>query len=364
MWAASYEERISIQMVRRTNYALLRLSTALITLALFMSVSMYYIPSTYASIRASKYTLQSRVHSPIYSLNPLNLSNEAGTAEPAGVSYTNTLYIAWTGADQAHHLNLTNSGSCSVPNDSCFTNVLTFNSSNNDQTTLAGQGESLAVFSYLGVTRLYMAWLGGDGRLNLENCGAGRSCLSSTQWLLSQTILSQTSHFRPSIAAWNNQLYIAWTGTNGLLNIASASDGAHFSNIKTFSDSSILAPSLTVFNSNLYITWIGGDSNHSVNVAQFNGTNLINKSLTGQIAVDDNLGTCAAGGNFYVGTTTGLRPGSFLWYQRSGDARTWSSPIEINGTPSYGAGYANFSGSAYILWTDVSGNILRINKTA
>lgn len=79
--------------------------------------------------------------------------------------------------------------------------------------------------------------------------------------------LPQKSKYAPCLAVFNNEIYIAWTGTNKHLNIASSPDGKNFGAAHTLSEKSDAAPSLAVFNERLYIAWRGTDIDHHLNVA-------------------------------------------------------------------------------------------------
>jgi len=69
------------------------------------------------------------------------------------------------------------------------------------------------------------------------------------------------SNFAPALASWNNNLYIAWTGTNGKLNVRDITTSFQ----KSFEASSA-APALNGGPGYLEIAWLGSTNTH-LNVA-------------------------------------------------------------------------------------------------
>src|SRR5262249_30092018 len=59
---------------------------------------------------------------------------------------------------------------------------------------------------------------------------------------------SQLTYVNPTMATFNNKLYVGWTGTDTHLNLMSSSDGVNFDDTFTISDTSIQGPSLAGFN--------------------------------------------------------------------------------------------------------------------
>ncbi len=122
---------------------------------------------------------------------------------------------------------------------------------NGDRNTPGGDtyvGPALAVFN----DQLFMASTGTNQQLNIW--------LSTDGVFYNPTSLDNWSYVTPSLAGFNNQLYMAFTGTDGQLNIWSSSDGVTFGNQQKLGNMSNAGPSLAVFNTQLYMAFTGTDS--------------------------------------------------------------------------------------------------------
>lgn len=289
-----------------------------------------------------------------------NLSDQTSAGDPAGVQQAYDAYIAWTGTDSKHSLNITMDNGCSSLNDSCFSSTSTF-----AQYSLSGQGPSLATFTPSGgFNAIYMAWVGTNNHLNVIYCA--NTCAQSSSWTLPNT-LPETSNYRPSLAGLNNLFYIAWTGTDGRINIESSTDGLNWGSKVVSSETSQTAPSLTAYGGALWVTWVGTDANSSLNMAQFNGNGLVNKVKPGGAGVVNNPGTCHGGTSdrFYIAWTTGARPGSSLYYLGGvPSSNSWTKYYIPSATPLYGAGAFKFFTFGYVIWADVNGQKLQIAEMA
>ncbi len=117
-----------------------------------------------------------------------------------------------------------------------------------------------------GSMRAVIAWTGTDAahRLNYMTSSNGLS-------FTNKHILSETSSFRPAIAAVstdpNPTVEIAWTGTDAAhhLNLLSGIPGLGFEKV-ILRDTSFTAPSLALNGGTVFLAWAGTDTNHSVNV--------------------------------------------------------------------------------------------------
>ena len=74
------------------------------------------------------------------------------------------------------------------------------------------------------MTTTYLAWTGTNGKLNIQPVPAGQP-----------VTLNQNSNQGPALAFFKSNLYLAWTGTDGKLNVISSADGTNFVNQVTFS---------------------------------------------------------------------------------------------------------------------------------
>jgi hypothetical protein len=102
--------------------------------------------------------------------------------------------------------------------------------------------------------QLYLAWTGTDSTLNV-------SCSTDGGATFGAPYTTQKAMGGPSLASLNGNLYIAWTGTDKSLNIAqvviSGSTITGFTRQLTWDQNSMNGPSLASFNGNLYIAWTG-----------------------------------------------------------------------------------------------------------
>lgn len=122
---------------------------------------------------------------------------------------------------------------------------------------------SLAVFN----NRIYIAWTGTDNQLNVMSSPDGVTWNEDTH-----ARLGQFTVWGPSLAVFNSKLHIAFSnfssdGTNTCVALMSSTDGFTFSApafLQPFSKSefppetceeTIRAPALTVFNSELFVAW-------------------------------------------------------------------------------------------------------------
>lgn len=122
---------------------------------------------------------------------------------------------------------------------------------------------SLAVFNNL----IYIAWTGTDNQLNVMSSPDGVTWNEDTH-----ARLGQFSAWGPSLAVFDSKLHMAFSnsssgGTNTCVALMSSTDGFTFSSpafLQPFSQSefppetceeTIRAPALTVFNSELFVAW-------------------------------------------------------------------------------------------------------------
>lgn len=121
--------------------------------------------------------------------------NEETGATPAVAVYNGVAYLAWTGTDGSHTLNVAES-----------TDGLHFSAPAvlNQQSVNGGAGPALAVFNGY----LWLAWTGGFFDVNLETSTGG---LSFGNKVIHSNMLSYTT---PSIGVSGNDLYVAYPDLN------------------------------------------------------------------------------------------------------------------------------------------------------
>jgi hypothetical protein len=171
------------------------------------------------------------------------------TFDPAAPPNGRT-FMAWTGTDAAHSLNVMSSQDPSLRNWS-------------DKHTLWDEhsfsGPVLQAFN----GRLILAWTGTDGRLNVKSSGD----LGAT-WQHKQT-LNETSPTEPALATFNGKLILMWCGTdfaNKLNFIESSDGGVTWGNVVTLQETSGHHPGMAVDpDGTPYFCW-AGSGNEQLNV--------------------------------------------------------------------------------------------------
>lgn len=179
---------------------------------------------------------------------------------PKGVALdgADKLTIGWTGTDS--RLNLIPSS-----NGKDFGDKVTLDETSNVAPAL----RSAALVGLPLPGRLFVAWTGTDGRLNLISSTNGRD-------FGNKVTLSEMSNTAPALTDFRGKIYIAWRGTDGRLNVMSSTNGRDFGEKVTLGETSDLAPTLEVFNSSLHIAWTGTDGRLNVMYSS-DGMNFVEK---------------------------------------------------------------------------------------
>ena len=211
---------------------------------------------------------------------------------PNDVGGIRPLALAWTGTDQAQHLNV---GRSSNPTTFAGLNTVTLNES-------SPYGPALA----FGNNTLFLAWTGANTMHSLN-------ILSSSDGITfsNKVTLSESSGTRPALV-FLDKLYLLWSGDdqNHSLNILQSTDGINFTNKITLSESSDFPPSLTrAISGQYFLGWTGRDAAHSLNIlnnAEFSSgpTNLQVKQTYSESSIAGvTLGAIEAGHVLYMAWT-------------------------------------------------------------
>jgi hypothetical protein len=230
--------------------------------------------------------------------------NALALAFDGGAPPNGRTFIAWTGTDGAHSLNVMSTEDATLHN---WSNKHTLNEQSNS-------GPALQMFN----GRLFFAWTGTDSRLNVMS-----SADLGASWQNKRT-LNETSPTEPALCIFNGKLILMWNGTdsanrlnfiesndggltwgnkitlgdtsghhpamavgvdhvpyfcwagsgNNLLNVLHSETGTTNGFLvtpnykRTFRDSAINGPCMCEFQGKMFIGWTGTDSDHHVNVAQ------------------------------------------------------------------------------------------------
>jgi ethanolamine utilization protein EutP (predicted NTPase) len=180
------------------------------------------------------------------------LKGERSDHSPSLAYFNGKFYIAWTGTDHYHHVNV-----MSTADGKNWGNKKTFTTSPGPATSK--DGPCLLVAK----NRLYLAWSGGGHKrlLQLMSKAYGDDWDPKDE----DPLKGERSDHSPSLAYFNGKFYIAWTGTDHYhhVNVMSSEDGVHWGNKKTFTTSpgpatSKDGPCLLVAKNRLYLAWSGG----------------------------------------------------------------------------------------------------------
>jgi len=158
-----------------------------------------------------------------------------------------------------------------------------------------------------------------------------------------------------ALTAFNDRLYIAWTGTDSehRLNVMSSLDGVSFGSKVILGDTSIAAPALAVFNGKLYIAWTGTDSLHRLNVmSSLDGVSFGNKVILGETsnagpALDVRPVGTRADELTLAWTGTDARLNTLV----TTNGRDFFNKVILGETSIAGPALAGFAGGRYIAWT-------------
>ena len=184
--------------------------------------------------------------------NKVTLPNETtpNALSLAFDSANNRTFIAWTGTDGAHSLNVMSTQDAALRN---WGNKHTLNErSNSGPVLLFVNG------------RLFLAWTGTDSHVNIQSSGD----LGAT-WQNKRT-LGETSPTEPALAFWNGNLILMWNGTdsaNRLNFIQSGDGGLTWGNKITLGDTSGHHPAMAVAAATdiPFFCW-AGSGNQSLNL--------------------------------------------------------------------------------------------------
>jgi len=174
----------------------------------------------------------------------------------------------------------------------------------------------------------------------------------------------KTSNWQPAIAAFNGALYLAYTGLDGRLNIASSTDGVTFGASTIIpNNTSAVGPGLAAFGGQLYIAWAATDGLRSINIMQSaNGVSWVNKRLFGPERSRGNPALAGSSSQLLIawnGTDNAktVNVGCIVCSNAPfGTKRTYA-----NATSDHGVGIAAINENFFLAWRDrfaSAGNIV------
>lgn len=221
---------------------------------------------------------------------------------------------------------------------------------NGNKTTLdtasSNYGPAMAYFQ----NQLYLAWTGTNNEINLI------SYLANGTWGEQQTISYAKSNVGPALAASSTLLCLVWTGTNGLLNMIFSQDGSRWGSQITLTQTSGFAPAIAMggpFQTQA-LGWTGANGT----VQTLSGMNSLAGFGIGPSLIMSNYGPSLAyfENQFYSGVIHTDIDQTVLLY-KSSDGLNWNSAPSPGVTSKYGMALAASSPGAKSLLTLVGTNV-------
>ena len=200
--------------------------------------------------------------------------------------------------------------------------------------------------------KIYIAWTGTNGDLNVESSSNGRT-------FGNKVTLPETSNAGPALASFDGRLDIAWTGTDGRLNDESSSDGKSFGRKVTLPETSNAGPALASFGGRLDIAWTGTDSSiiegGDLNVESSSNGKTFDSKVT--LPERSFVGPALAsfGGRLDIAWTG---DDSHLNVESSSNGKTFDSKVTLPETSYVDPALASFGGYLDIAWTGTNYDII------
>jgi hypothetical protein len=178
---------------------------------------------------------------------------------PALVAFNGRLYLAWTGTDSGHTLNVASS-----PDGVSFDPPVT---PYKGQGQNSDWGPALASFN----GRLYLAWTGTDSGHTLNVASSPDGVNFDAPALPFRGGVNTDSAPALAVGGTPEELFLAWTGTdpNHHINVAASTNGVSFSSL-FIGQGAFQGPALAGLaptDDLLFLFWSGTDPNHTLNGA-------------------------------------------------------------------------------------------------
>ncbi len=215
------------------------------------------------------------------------------------------------------------------------------------------QNSPLAPASAFFNNQIFIAWTG-SGNSQVVVCSTPSFTPEWGQWSeqalqnqtpaptpSEQTWTGQWSQAAPSLAVFNNRLYVAFISTeaNQAVLVCSSSDGVNWTGNTNIGQQSPSAPSLAVFNGRLYAAFISTEANQAVLVCSTaDGVNWSSDTATGQYShVTPSL--AAYNNRLYVAYVADNGTGN-LYVTSSADGANWTGNTKTGQSSSLAPSHA------------------------
>lgn len=219
------------------------------------------------------------------SVIPAATTGEQADGRPDFTFAGGALYVAWTGTNSAHNVNVAEANDGTVSGKNTLSD-----------TAIGGTGPALGTALLGGIPQVFAAWAGTDSAHHIY---IGHYTGSST--LGCHTALPETTTISPFLVntAWDGHgtLYLLWTGTDSAhhINIAPVNIGACTSasgqitlgTVVTLTDTADQGPAAADLNGSLWIYWPGTNAAHNIWAGEYTGSaTLADRTPTAETSTD------------------------------------------------------------------------------
>ncbi|UCF72525.1 MAG: hypothetical protein JSW35_10170 [Deltaproteobacteria bacterium] len=176
-------------------------------------------------------------HNMLPQFNTKSVDGEVSHRGPALTFFYNRFFLAWTGKEPEHRLNVMQS----LDGGDTWSKKITLKFSSTS-------APALAVFK----NRVYLAWR------TKPREGSYLKIMSSADGIVweNETKLAARAESGPALASFGSLLFIAWNGKDTYkLNVKSSKDGISFENQVTLQETTDARPALCAYGGQLYLAW-------------------------------------------------------------------------------------------------------------
>jgi hypothetical protein len=178
--------------------------------------------------------------------------------------------------------------------------------------------------------------------------------------LTGRTVTGAISEFAPGLAAGpGGRLYLAWTGTDGHINVVSSSNGRAFADTDrvTLPDTSTAGPAVAADESTVYLAWVGADGHLVVGRTIAAGFARMGGVVTGTPAAamagtsDASVALAVGGGRLVVAWRGGDQRINVMSAATSAAAFDDAGKLTLSETTLGPPGLAFVEGKLFLSWT-------------
>jgi hypothetical protein len=204
---------------------------------------------------------------------------------------------------------------------------------------------------------VFIGWTGvGNNQLNLASSTDGHT-------FRNKYTSGETSRDAPALCVHNKTMYIAWTGTNSLLNVAvvniQGSTVTGFSNKVTLSEMSTQSPALASLNGRLYIGW-RGIGNNSLNVMSSADGRTFTTKYTSNETGNDAPALCAHNGRLFIawpGSGNNLQLNVAAVNHSGASVTGFGNKVTLAETSTERPALASFDGKLFVAWRGTNSDL-------